>query len=118
MSPDQTTTRTPGHSPILPGAGTVLAGRYQVIRELDGGLLLGRDTATLGSVVIASAEAGLVPVAAAELIARHVAELGGVPSLAAPVHSGRDGAWFALVWPLVHGVRLSDRLAHGRLSVP
>ncbi|MEA2266999.1 MAG: hypothetical protein QOE27_2582, partial [Solirubrobacteraceae bacterium] len=58
MPPDQTTPRTLGHSPIPPGAGTVLADRYQVIRELDGGLLLGRDTATLGSVVIASAEAG------------------------------------------------------------
>ncbi|MCA1690387.1 MAG: hypothetical protein LC720_08200, partial [Actinobacteria bacterium] len=118
MPPDQTTTPKLGHPPTLPGSGTILADHYEVIRPLENGLLLGRDTATPRSVVIASAEAGLVPPAAAGLIARHVGELGGIPSLAAPLHSGRDGAWFTLVWPLVHGVSLADRLTHGRLSVP
>ncbi|MCA1689878.1 MAG: AAA family ATPase, partial [Actinobacteria bacterium] len=89
-----------------------------MIRPLDSRVLLGRDTATMASVVITAVEAGLVSAAAAELLDRHVRELRGLPGIAAPMYAGRDGGWFVLVAPLAHGVPLAERLPPDGLSLP
>ncbi len=116
MPPHQTATPKPGSPTEQPPAGTLLAGRFEVLRPREGGVLLGRDIATRASVVITAVDAGLVSPAAAGLIDRHVAELAGLPGGAGPVHAGRDGGWYILVAPLVHGVPLAERLVHGPLS--
>ncbi len=115
MEPTPIISRKPGSPVPQPAPGTILAGRFEVVRPHGGGSLLGRDTATLANVVITAVDAGLVSAAAAEEIARLVAELPGLPRLAAPIHAGRDGHWFVLVAPLLHGVPLAERLVHGNL---
>ncbi|MGI8803631.1 MAG: AAA family ATPase, partial [Solirubrobacteraceae bacterium] len=100
-----------------PDPGTVLAGRYEVVRRQADGTLLGRDTATMASVTITAAEAGLVSADAAGLIAREVTDLERLPGLATPLFAGRDGGWFLLVTPLIRGVPLAERLAPGGLPL-
>ncbi|HEY5196966.1 MAG TPA: EAL domain-containing protein [Solirubrobacteraceae bacterium] len=103
----------------LPVRGMVLAGRFEVLRPLGRRTLLGRDDASAATVVIRAIPGDLVSEEEKSRVERRVAGLRGLPgsSTAGPLHCGRDGAWFIVVTPFVHGVPLDERLGPGGLGV-
>jgi hypothetical protein len=108
-----------GSSAAPPERGTVLAGRFEVLRPLGRRTLLGRDDANASSVVIRIVPGQLVSAEEQTRVENRVAGLRNVPgsSLAPPLYAGRDGGWFLVVTPFVHGVGLDERLGRDGLGV-
>jgi diguanylate cyclase (GGDEF)-like protein len=113
MSPE--TAAQLGLPVTLPARGAILAGRFEVLRGLGRRTLLGRDDASAASVVIRTIPGDLVSDEEEARIERCVAGLRGMPgsSVAGPIFCGRDGSWFIVVTPFVHGVPLDERLVQG-----
>jgi diguanylate cyclase (GGDEF)-like protein len=115
----QTTAPKPGFPIALPARGTLLGGRFAVLRPLGRRTLLARDDASAANVVLRMIPGDLVSDDEQARLENRVAALRGLPgsSLAGPLHAGRDGAWFVLATPFVHGVPLDERLGPGGLGV-
>jgi diguanylate cyclase (GGDEF)-like protein len=115
----ETTAPKPRFPIALPARGTVLAGRFDVLRPLGRRTLLARDDASGANVVLRVISGDLVSDDEQARVAHRVAALRGVPgsSLAGPLHAGRDGGWFLLATPFVHGVPIDERLGPAGLGV-
>ncbi|HEX3872518.1 MAG TPA: AAA family ATPase, partial [Solirubrobacteraceae bacterium] len=118
MQPD-TAAAKPGSPAAPPARGTILSGRFEVLRPLGRRTLLGRDDASAGSVVIRIVQGELVSDDEQARVESRVRELRGASgsSMAGPLYAGRDGGWFVVVTPFVHGVPLDERLGPDGLGV-
>jgi diguanylate cyclase (GGDEF)-like protein len=114
----ETIALTPGFTVPLPARGTMVAGRFEVLRPLGRRTLLARDDASAANVVLRVIPGDLVSDDEQARVENRVAGLRGLPgsSLAGPLHAGRDGAWFVIATPFVHGVGLDERLGPGGLG--
>jgi diguanylate cyclase (GGDEF)-like protein len=117
--PPETAAPKLGSTVAPPARGTVLAGRFEILRPLGRRTLLGRDDASATNVAIRFLPGEFVSDDEQARIETRVAELRRVrgSSLAVPLHAGRDGAWFLLATPFVHGVPLDERLGPDGIDV-